>query len=64
MKARQQRVREMKEREERELREIKQQMKRNKENERLLVHNSSIQHDEMLKRNQQLELQKKEQLVK
>ena len=39
-------------------------MKRNKENERLLVHNSSIQHDEMLKRNQQLELQKKEQLVK
>ncbi len=41
----QEKVREMKERAERELKQIRTQMKKNKENERLVIKNNSIQYD-------------------
>lgn len=58
------RVREMKEKAEKELRQIRTQMKKNKENERLVIKNNSIQYDEAIKKNKRLEIQKKQQLVK
>ena len=47
-------AKEMKEKAEKELREIRAQMKRNKENERLVIKNNSIQYDEAIKKNRKL----------
>lgn len=44
----------MKEKAEKELREIRAQMKRNKENERLVIKNNSLQYDEAIKKNRKL----------
>jgi uncharacterized protein YllA (UPF0747 family) len=54
LKMRQEKVKEMKEKEERELKEIRNQMKKNKENERLVIKNNSLQYDEAIKKNRKL----------
>jgi hypothetical protein len=64
LEANQQRVRQAKQREEKELREIKEQLRRNKENERLLIRNSSLQHEQTIRKNREIELMKKEKMVK
>lgn len=64
LEANQQRVRQAKQREEKELREIKEQLRRNKENEHQLIRNSSLQHEQAIRKNRQLELFKKEKMVK
>lgn len=46
----------MKEKVEREMKQIKNEMKRNKENERLVIRNNSMQYDSAIKKNKKLEL--------
>lgn len=53
----------MREKEEKELREIKSLLKLNKENQRTIIRNNSLLHDQAIKQNRKLELEKKEKLV-
>lgn len=64
LRVRQEKVREIKQKEEQERKQIREQLKKNKENERIIVRNNSIQYDQAIRNHRKLDLQKKEQIVK